>query len=393
MLAKRLYQQGSTACANQLDHFEFSKGLLSLQDSIELALGAVGSVVEADFTMRMSFHDYFQKINAKLDKNAGLPYVRELARLNDARVQIKHFGIIQKPTDHAQAIGAVRPFLEYVCSTFLKREFIKLSLSDMIALAGLRDIIKAAESALEKNTPEGRRDCVECLATAKYVLFDNEFDRSADVSSGEDSGLGSLGTSVVQSTPYVEQEVRVLALGLNVANFRQLSVILPQGRLDQEKDKIDFQWNEEYCHEGNWTDENLRWAIDFVTDMAVRASSRESTPRILTASEYFDFTISPKGEEALIYDSLTQSLISIPFNTMTGQSVGQPRWGGIVERGQAPVLTLTRGKSITGVVKLHWDKSWYHITSSEIPKGEGFVSVKSVVVEKSPKSSKTQGKI
>lgn len=375
VLAKRLFQQGDAACANQLDLFEFSKGLLSLQDAVELSLGAIASVVKAKLKDPMAFAGYFAAINKELEQDKKLPYERELSQLNKARVSVKHYGILQRPSDHAQAIGAVKPFLEYASKTFLERDFDKLSLADMIPDEEIRTWVKNAELELEKGTPESWRECVETLAKVKYVLFDHEFDRP--------KGLAGLAYSVA---PPQAQEIKMLQFGLDVLEFQELSLILPFVHWDRkEGSPLEIEWAGAYCHEGNWTKESLQRALESIIDMAIKIKAAHPATGLVPASDYFEYQIAPVNDEALfISDPTGVRIVTVKF--LSG-GIGT----GVNEADNHKVVfRLPKDKILTCSLASHWDGAYYEVSSPEILDGKkpAYVLKTDVrVVERYPKKS------
>lgn len=83
-LAKTLFLQGERLCANHKDLFDFSRGILSLQDAVELALGAIATKTHVHFPKLVSFPEQFKKIDEKLKATGSrtLPFQRELLQLN-----------------------------------------------------------------------------------------------------------------------------------------------------------------------------------------------------------------------------------------------------------------------------------------------------------------------
>lgn len=407
VLAKRLFQQGSIACANQLDLFEFSKGLLSLQDAVELALGAIASVTRTKLKDPMAFAGYFGAINKELDQDKQLPYVRELSLLNKARVGVKHYGILQRPSDHAQAIGAVKPFLEYASSTFLERDFDNLSLADMIPDESIRNPIKDAERQLEKGTPESYRECVQRLAGAKYLLFDFEFDSAiAFPLGGNDSGSVSVVSlddfipvaSFIKSyyvpsppanlafgdfsTSSHAQEIKMLQFGLDIHEFRKLSLILPRAHFNLGRGEWKFDWDydgiEGYCHAGNWTPEFLRWAMEFVIDMAIKIKTAHPTAGLIPASEYFEYIIIPKKDEAVFFAKPGGQFVAIETGKTPRETENNPI-----------VFRLPKGEKLVASIKRLLNGAWYEVHSSEIRGGKGYALAPDLSIERYPKKSES----
>ncbi len=383
VLAKRLFQQGFASCANQIDRFEFSTGILSLQDSVELVLGAIAGVIGAKLKDQMRFAEYFVAINERLDKDKKLPYERELSLLNKARVSVKHYGILQNPSDPAQAVGAVKPFLEYASLEFLKRDFDKLSLADMIPSEEIRNLVKDAERELEIGTKGSYRECVQFLAAAKYLLFDYEFDQSLSFPSVNYSEAlnQTIVSGIIYPSPH-SQEIKMLQWGLNVHEFRKLDMVLPIVRSNRNNNEVSFEWGdskiEGYCHEGNWTPEFLRWAIEFVTDMAIKIEMPPRGSSLIPASEYFEYHITAKENEAVFFAQPNGSFVT----TETGKA---PSGNGNYQI----VFRLVKGKTLTASIEKSINGAWLEVFCPEIQEGKkpGYVLFTDVLLERYPKTS------
>lgn len=265
VLAKLLLSQGLALCADASDPMRFSQGLLSLQDALELALGAMATFVDARLEPKTAFYDYFRKINDKL-KAAGkteLPSQKDLMLLNDARVKVKHHGLVQRPEDQQKHTIHVEPFIRHVCG-LMDIDLDNLSLCDAIGSEKVRDVIREAEAKL---SAEDFKGCAQALAMAQYHLFGYRF----NIAPYNDlNGLLAPGPAVHWEDFKTDHEVWLIRHGIDVAGFYRLRCLIPTWGVTAKKHELVFWWEDNFCHPGNWSRGNMRQGINFTIDMAIK---------------------------------------------------------------------------------------------------------------------------
>lgn len=297
VLAKLLLSQGLSLCADANDPIRFSQGLLSLQDALEIALGALATFVEARLDARTTFLDYFRKINEKLKERGQteLPSQRELALLNEARVKVKHYGLVQRAEDQPKHTIHVEPFVRHVCG-LMAIDLDSLNLSDAIGAEKLREVIAQAETKLTSNDQKG---CAEALAMAQYHLFGYRFNIGPYLTL---NGLLAPPPEIHWETFRTEDEVWLLRHGIDVAGFYRLRSLVPEWGVKGKKREIVFWWDSNFCHPGNWTLENLRWAINFTIDMAIKLERPDPGQGLMPRVAFYSHKITAIRDDASIYN-------------------------------------------------------------------------------------------
>jgi len=378
-LAKSLFRQGVASCSKKQDHFEFSKGILSLQDAVELALGAVATKVDAQLKSKICFADYFKVINKKLATEPALPYERELLQLNDARIKIKHLGILQRPEDHKPAIGAVEPFLNFIATKYFGVEFERLSLADVVRKDDVRNLIKKAETQLSLKE---MKECVITLAHAKFKLIGFHFIKGPLMR----AFMGNADAEPLdwEKFDFGKDEIWLLEHGIDVTGYHRFNQILPEIGWDHKKKELVFWWEDSHSHEGNWTEPSLQWCIEFLIDMALKVESDNVYPKLIPDMEYFDFHLTSLKDDAVFWNYIKDEEFEERMRFRKTPIVPQ-----------AETFRLSKGQTIVGYASRQKDKpEWWFVISSQIPdkngkaQGYGYVASADVEIRTVPKQAK-----
>lgn len=369
VLARGLFRDGMRAASNRRDPFEFSRGIMALQDAVELALGAAATQAGAVLKPKTHFAGYFDSINDKV--GAGkLPYYAELLRLNDARVKVKHHGILQKPEDHQVAVESVEPFLRHISRTFFQKEFESISLLDSIRNPKISEPIK---TALKFREARNARGCVEALARARFEITQLRFTDLLARALTQNAPADGVYWEKFDST---RDGIWLLEHGIDVSGFYRFSAILPALGWDQPKKELKFWWGEEHCHEGNWTDEHLDWCVEFVTDMAFKIERDTGLPDLIHGVRFLEHTVTALKDEVSVWNHILDDFVVKRLLLLGGP---------VVE--QVSLLKLKKGEAITGYAYQDREKlSEWRIHSSDIPGGSGVVLAADVEISRALRS-------
>ena len=375
VLAKALLASGLRLCKTR-DAFDFSRGILNLQDAVEIGLGATASRLGVQLKKKITFADYFTEINKALSKigRDALPFERDLMLLNEARVKVKHFGLLQEPDDHEQAVGSANQFIEYLSRTFFAVELNELSLVQSIKNERVRAWVEKAEKALASKDP---KSCVESLARARYELLQFRF---------------MIGPFMRIFVPQPEKpidwekfehgkvEIWLLEHGIDTKQFFRFNSLLPEAGWNDAVKLLVLWWEGDYCHEVNWTEENLRWALNFFIDMAIKVEREGDYPNLVSDVEAFDYTITAKADTAVV-------------NYPKGGSYEQRmKLRGGVQVPQKEILALGAGKALVGHVNQDKEeREWIAVMSPALAAdgkfGFGYVKASEVVITRALKGA------
>lgn len=297
VLAKLLLSQGLSLCADTNDSIRFSQGLLSLQDALELALGALATFMDARLEPKTSFFDYFRKINDKL-KAAGkteLPSQKELSLLNEARVKVKHHGLVQRPEDQQKHTIHVEPFIRHVCG-LMDIDLDNLSLCDAISSDKVRAVIREAEAKL---SAEDFKGCAQALTMAQYHLFGYRFNI---VTFNDLHGLLGPAPAVYWEDFKTDHEVWLIRHGIDVAGFYRLRCLIPTWGITHKAREVVLWWEDDFCHPGNWNRGNMRWAINFTIDMAIKLERPHPGQGLMPRVQFFSHKITATKDDATFWN-------------------------------------------------------------------------------------------
>jgi hypothetical protein len=122
-----------------------SVALLTFHDAIELFLQLVAEHHNAETDRATRFLDYWERLGRT---GIALTQLGAMRRLNDARVNLKHRGILSARQDIEGFRESVASFLRENVRIALDADFDQISLATLISSDDVRKSIEEAESAL-----------------------------------------------------------------------------------------------------------------------------------------------------------------------------------------------------------------------------------------------------
>ena len=119
-----------------------------LQDAVECFLLALSEHVNAGIGKKTDFDKYFEQINLKIALRE-LPFRPRLIALNKLRVNSKHYGLEPSKTELEPLLTTAWEFFNEVTRTDFGKEFVTISLVDVLRDGEAKDLLRQAESAYE----------------------------------------------------------------------------------------------------------------------------------------------------------------------------------------------------------------------------------------------------
>jgi hypothetical protein len=344
-MAKVLYVRGAAACQSTRDKQTFAIGLLSLHDGVELALGALGDHVRAVLPDRIGFMQYFDLIDAKIAPDK-LPYRREIDGLNSLRVNTKHRGILPDVESSRHFPSVVMNFLTDVCDKHMGVDFARVSLRDAIKDDNARGLLSAAEDGI---TQGEYKLALEFMGYAWFRGFEQRYV----------FGLGLLGqeSAEIQFPQAKPAQIRfdLIEKGIDQFLYFRFKNLVPKIGLRKDTGALVAEWERAYGHPKNWTEQNARFAYDFVVDALIKALTEPDAGYTLVhyVEAYFD-KLEPVSEEVIFYENgYPPSLADSPGTLRTLVT-------GMVPLG-TPALTLRSGEYVLGWANRSEDKPAYFV--------------------------------
>jgi hypothetical protein len=187
LLSRRLYQI-SLENLNSNNELSLSIGVILLQDSVEIFLLTVAEHIDADVGNSTNFNKYFDLINKKISPKE-LPFRFRLNSLNKLRVNAKHYGLSPSKSETTGLIETVKEFFEEVSLQIFEKEFVAISLVDLINEGEAKDFLAAAEN--DYSTGEYENVLINCRK-AIYVEIESDYDISPYIDESERKGFGLM---------------------------------------------------------------------------------------------------------------------------------------------------------------------------------------------------------
>ena len=148
----------------------YGASILAFHDSVELFLQLASEKLNVSKRDR-GFMKYWDIIDPEL-KNTKLSQKESMRRLNQARNDLKHDGIIPSKLDIESFRATTLAFFDENCPTIFGMNFDDISLVDMIRFERSRDSLKQAKINFEKGSV---REAVKGLALSfEYLIRDYE---------------------------------------------------------------------------------------------------------------------------------------------------------------------------------------------------------------------------
>ena len=308
--SKRIYIDAQNYLLPTADKYDFSFGLLLIQDAIELLLGAVVLQCGLSLKPNAGINDYFNKIESEL--NVKVLYKKEIEKINRARVDIKHHGILKKFDDYKNEVAFLPYFFEELSFKAFGLNFNQISLADVIESAKIKEKILDAENAL---TEKRYKDCVEKLAWARHEIIGNRFIAAGPVYDA--FGITTKSKNDVTFENYLDTSASVIILqyGIDSAKFGYYSSILPEVYYSHQNKKFELNWYTTYCHENNWSEILLRKALDYFIEIAVKIPWNSIYSDLKIDSHCYKVIIKPKGDVLNFYSySLLRNIVNELFS-------------------------------------------------------------------------------
>ena len=208
LLSRRLYQI-SLENLNSDNELSLSIGVILLQDSVEIFLLAAAEHIDADVGNITNFNKYFDLINKKLYPKE-LPFRFRLNSLNKLRVNAKHYGLSPSKSETTGLIETVKEFFEEVSLQVFEKEFVTISLVDLINEGEAKDYLTAAENDFSNG--EYVNVLINCRK-AIYVEIESDYDISPYIDESERKGFGLMlmgykAPFYARNKKYIEENVK-----------------------------------------------------------------------------------------------------------------------------------------------------------------------------------------
>lgn len=238
----------------------------------------------------IGFMKYWDILSPKVG-SPGLTQRVAMRRLNQARVNFKHHGLMPSEIDFEGFRVATTLFLEENTPTIFGRSFDSVSLVDLVACEAAREHLRAAERQVEEDPKQSALSCRKAFAEIlteqrnrpRTLLGPNWRHsigslgylniRELKYHAGDNSVLQNFIDIIVRAVEALEERVELLSFGINGQKFSDFERITPAVWKSGNEYRFDDRWLRQTPAV---TKERAKWCIDFVIEVALtlQASDR-----------------------------------------------------------------------------------------------------------------------
>ncbi len=265
LLVQYLFREASKALArNQANADGLSVSLL--QDAAELMAVTVLRAISGEIPKIFDqFWDAVEKVN---HNGKRLPHRAAMQRLNKARVNFKHYGIIPAHTQAIDFEAHTERFLETTCADFFGVPLRSVSPADLIGDSDVSTHLRNAARKLENHDFNG---VIEECAVARH--FAGELIAKVVPSVGTQYSLRQSGPNTMEAAfgnlaatvTAMRSFLLTTVLGLSMADQARLKSLLPGVSMSPFTKAYQLQ----YWHQGSPTREDAEFSLRVVTDYAL----------------------------------------------------------------------------------------------------------------------------
>jgi hypothetical protein len=261
--------------------------LLTMHDTVELFLCIACEHLDTG-KKELRFMEYWDVLSTKLE-SPGLTQKEAMRRLNQARVDFKHFGLMPSQIDFDGFRVTATLFLEENTPTIFGRGFDSISLVDLIESAAARESLRNAERQL------GQDQTKESVASSK-IAFEQILEEHGRKRSGllgpnwqgniqavrdltrytniQDLEYHARGNSalehfvdiIVRAVEALEDRVELLSLGIDGQRYSEFHWITPPVWKNGTDYHVDKRWQQQAF---NVSKGRAKWCMDFVIETAL----------------------------------------------------------------------------------------------------------------------------
>lgn len=275
---KYLFQLGIKQ--SKLNSPQDSVSILMFHDSIEIFLQLSSEYLNANSRTNINFMDYWEIINQKLP-NQQISQKNQMNRLNRARVNLKHQGILINKSDIESFRVNVNDFLFDSCSLIYGISFSDVSLVDLIDNADIRELLKDADKFIAQN--ENERALEHFLIAFKILIidFEKKFEPYNKKLFGSETFFFESDDEIVlddinklsDGVKNLGSIMKYIVYGIDIKNYLKFSILTPIVYFNRSNFKnykiintIPFYEKEKK----EYTTEQLEFCKEFIIDSAIR---------------------------------------------------------------------------------------------------------------------------
>jgi hypothetical protein len=297
-LARSIHKRACEMCDTSNDIFALAQGLIAFHDSLDNFCAAIVSHLAMSSKGGKGY--LLDSVNAieeyerRESPEFRIPCKTEIGQLNIIRNDIKHHGIVPDIELSKGLLEGLTAFFDEYCRRYFGLEWNAVSMSDLLEDKAVREMMKAAENAIEAKS---YKEALNQLAVVKFRVFEERrlkaalnpnplFYHSED-DIGKMQKLRNAGNIFPRHVcpRDVGDRVDMLERGIDMKLMEKFERIVPEvGIGDYESHTLILEHGSNWG-EPNWTRENAIFCCDFLINSILkyeRVSRTSSSKTLLT---------------------------------------------------------------------------------------------------------------
>jgi hypothetical protein len=270
-LAKQLLSDARRLSMFGQDKLSFARGLLCLHDGAEIVLATIATQLSCPVGPKTSMLQYPALITTRDPSTQSLLSLNDLNVLTQTRNLIKHGGILPDRAFLAGIADRIAAMSQALLIHCLKLDIQSIWLLDAISDPQVKSWLQLSLRHIDETHWE------PSLVATSHAMYHMLEKRAHNYSSNllhsiYPSRKRKLNRTYPFSTDY---QVILLGYGVDPRQYAHFRTLTPITALDEDGQTVHTVWDKWHGHDGNWTEANARWCLEFCIDCAYKVQSAE----------------------------------------------------------------------------------------------------------------------
>ncbi len=266
-LAKTFLSKAQIALKQGNDDLSLAMTIVDMHDCIDNFIGVLASELEAERPAKDYLISRFAEVSKKYKEKYSetLPNQAEVNLLNEIRNGVKHNGVLPNTT---QVIGLVSTLVGF-CNTVSEKVF-GIKLEDVSLVSQVKNSNKRAllESIEEDIRSEEYRRAMLRSSVALFKWHDSHAWNLSDFRLALATKAEQEEENVFPKRDGTRDDLMLLQYGIDPYLYHRFKNLVPEIGYDNLKDrKLIRKYPTLTWHEKNWTAENARFCLSFLTKL------------------------------------------------------------------------------------------------------------------------------
>ena len=270
-LAKTFLVKAQNALRQGNDDLSLATAVVDMHDCIDNLLGVLASEFQArqtDVDYLLTRFNEVSKIYKKKYKKS-MPNRSDINLLNGMRNGVKHEGVLPSPTQVIGVVRALTGFCNNVCLDVFGTKLEDVSLVSQVKDKKKRAVLEAIEKDIDIDVHNYRAAMLKA-AVALFKYLDSHAWNLNPMSLVFKPNVGKSPSNVFPERDSMRDNLELLQYGIDPYLYYRFKNLVPEIGYDNFNDKnLIRKYPSLTWHEKNWTAENARFCLSFLTKLFI----------------------------------------------------------------------------------------------------------------------------